>query len=420
MMVFTSVYGVVDGFFVSNFAGKVAFASVNFIMPVLMIFGMLGFIFGTGGSALVSKTMGEGDRKRANEYFSMLVYVDILCGAAVTAVGFFTVELIAYALGARGDILVSCGIYGRILCLAFIPFMLQNMFQPFFSAAEKPRLGLLVIAIAGCTNMALDALFVWRFGWGLVGAAVATLLSQSAGGFVPLVYFASKNKSLLRLGKPRFYGKALFAACANGASELLTNVSMSVVSMLYNWQLMRLAGEDGVAAYGFIMYVGYIFAAIHIGYSMGVAPAVSYHYGAGNRQELKNLFRLSMVYVSVSGVVLTAAALFTSSPLAGLFVGYDEELFLLTRSGYRIYSVSFLLFGFSIFGSAFFTALNNGAVSAAISFMRMFVFQTLAVAVLPFLFGINGVWSAIIVAETLAFAATLFFFAKNAKRYGYA
>lgn len=420
MMVFTSIYGVVDGFFVSNFVGKIPFAAINLILPVLMIFGAVGFMIGTGGSALVSKTMGEGDRQKANEYFSLLTYFLILFGIAVTIVGYFTVRPISYALGARGETLEYCVQYGKILCLALIPFMLQNMFQSFFATAEKPKLGLAIVLAAGVTNMVLDALFMAVLHWGVVGAAVATLISQVVGGVAPLVYFACKNKSLLRLGKTRFHIKALLLSCLNGLSELLTNVSMSIVSMLYNWQLLRLAGENGVAAYGFIMYVSYIFAAIYIGYSMGIAPVVGYHFGAENRQELKNLFKKSMVFVAVSGVVLAAAAIALSVPLAKLFVGYDEELFLLTKRGFRIYAISFLLFGFSIFGSAFFTALNNGVVSAVISFMRTLVFQSAAIVIMPFIWGLDGVWFSIIVAEVLAFAVSVVFYVAMKKRYGYA
>lgn len=419
MMIFTSIYSVVDGFFVSNFAGKTSFAAINLIMPILMIIGALGFMFGAGGSALVAKTLGEGEREKANRIFSLLIVTAIVLGVILSSVGILLVERIAALLGAEGELLKLCTTYGRIILLAMPTFMLQNIFQSFFVAAEKPKLGLAVTVMAGVTNIILDALFIGVFKWGIVGAAVATSISEFLGGFVPLLYFLSKNSSTLRLTKPEFNGKALIKTATNGSSEFVTNISMSVVGALYNLQLIKYAGEDGIAAYGVIMYISFAFVAIFLGFSIGVAPIIGYNYGAKNTTELKNIFRKSLSFVSLTGVVLTGVALILSAPLSKIFVGYDEGLYRVTLHGFRIYALSFLLNGFGIFGSAFFTALNNGIVSAIISFLRILVFQTVAIIILPIFFEIEGIWWAIVVAEILAASTATLFIIKNKKKYGY-
>lgn len=419
MMIFTSIYGVVDGLFVSNFVGKTPFAAVNLIMPLLMGLGTIGFMIGTGGSALVAKTLGEKDHQRANQYFSMLIRVTVIAGIVLTVLGLVTIRPVAAAFGATGQMLENCVIYGSILLAFQVPFMLQIFFQSFFVTAEKPRLGLWVTVGAGVTNMVLDALFVAAFQWGIAGAAVATGLSQMVGGVLPLLYFARKNTSLLRLTKSRIEFRALLRVCANGSSELMTNLSSSVVNMLYNLQLIKLAGEDGVAAYGVLMYVNFIFIAIFIGYAIGSAPIVGYQYGAANHPELKNMFRKSLMITAVSGAVLTLLAELLAAPLAQVFVGYDAALYEMTRHGFQLFALSFLFCGFNIFSSAFFTALNNGAVSAAIAFSRTLVFQILSILVLPLLLGVDGIWLAIVMAELLALAVTLFFFLFKKKQYQY-
>ncbi|MEM5780714.1 MAG: MATE family efflux transporter [Lawsonibacter sp.] len=420
MMIFTSIYGVVDGLFVSNFVGKTSFAAINLIMPILMGLGCLGFMLGTGGSALVAKTLGEGDRERANRLFSMLVYVTLAGGLAVVVLGQAGLRPIATALGAEGAMLEDCVLYGRIILLSQPAFMLQVLFQSFFVTGEKPHLGLAVTVEAGLTNMALDFLFIAVFGWGLAGAAVATALSEGVGGLVPLVYFSRRNSSLLRLIPAKPDWNALGKACSNGASELMTNLSMSLVNILYNLQLMRMVGPDGVAAYGVIMYVNFFFVAIFLGYSIGVAPIIGYHYGAANRGELKNLLFKSLTLLGATGCVLMVSAIGLALPLASVFVGYDRALLELTCRGLRLYSLSFLLVGLNIFGSAFFTALNNGAVSAAISFLRTLLFQLTAVFLLPIFLGVDGIWLAIVAAELLASGVTVFFLVRNNARYHYA
>lgn len=419
-MVFTSVYGIVDGVFVSNFVGKTSFAAVNLIMPVLMILGAVGFMIGTGGTAIVSQTLGEGKRELADRYFSLLVYVTAILGVMLSAVGIAMMPLMAKWLGAEGELLENCVVYGRWVLVGLPFFMLQNVFQSFAVTAERPKFGLAVTVAAGVTNMVLDALLVAVFPMGIAGAAIATAISQFVGGVVPLVFFFRKNNgTVLTLGKTQWYGKVFLKTCTNGSSELMSNISMSVVTILYNFQLMKLAGENGIAAYGTIMYVGFIFAAIYIGYAIGCAPLIGFNYGAGNKSELKNLLRMSIFALSVTGVVMTIASFALARPLSSIFVGYDAELCDMTVVGMRFYSFSFLLCGFNIFGSAFFTALGNGLVSALISFLRTLVFQCLAVAILPVFFGLNGVWSAIIVAELASLALTIVFMLANAGRYGY-
>ena len=379
MMVFTSIYVVVDGLFVSNYVGKTAFAAINLIMPLLMGISALGFMIGTGGSAIVGKTLGEGKKEKAQEYFSMLVYVTMIGGVLLSLLGAFLTRPVGLLLGAEGELLENVVLYGRISFISMTPFMLQNVFQSFFVTAEKPKLGLAVIVAAGVTNMVLDYLFIGVMGWGLEGAAIATVCGECIGGFFPILYFSRKNSSLLRLKKARFHGKILAKTCMNGSSELMTNLSSSVVNSLYNLQLIRLAGENGVAAYGTIMYVNFIFVAVFFGYAIGSAPVVSYHYGAVNKEELRNLFRKSLRLIAGSGMIQLLLAQLIASPLAKIFVGYDAELMQMTVGGFRIIGISYLIVGFNIFGSAFFTALNNGLVSAVISFSRTVVFQTLLV-----------------------------------------
>ena len=419
MMIFSSIYGVVDGFFVSNFVGKTPFAAVNFIMPFLMILGAFGFMFGTGGCALISKTMGEGDVKRANKLFSMLIYISILCGIVIAMLGILFIRPIAAFLGAEGAMLDDCVLYGRIILIAIPAFMLQMEFQSFFIAAEKPQLGLTITIASGVTNMVLDALLVAVFPLKLVGAALATALSQAVGGLVPLIYFARKNSSLLRLTSFSFDSRALLKTCTNGSSELMSNVSMSLVGMLYNVQLMKYAGEDGVAAYGVLMYVTMIFLAIFIGYSIGTAPVIGYHYGAQNRKELKSLLKKSMILISAVSLAMLILGELLAKPLSLLFVGYDPSLFDLTLRGFFFYSFSFLFSGIAIFGSGFFTALNNGLVSAIISFLRTLIFQIIAVIVFPLLWGIDGIWISIVTAELMAAAVTVCFLFKMRKKYRY-
>ena len=419
MMIFTSIYGVVDGVFVSNFVGKTPFAAVNFIMPFLMILGAVGFMFGTGGSALIAKTMGENKLKKANELFSLFVYVSFILGIVIAGLSFFLIRPIAQLMGAEGILLDQCVLYGRIVILAVPGFILQMEFQSFFITAEKPNLGLYVTVISGVANMILDALFMAVFHWGLAGAAAVTALSQTLGGVIPLLYFSRKNTSLLQLGKTKFDGRALWKACINGSSELMSNISMSLVSMLYNIQLIKYAGENGVAAYGVLMYVNMIFLAIFIGYSIGTAPVISYHYGAQNHGELKSLLKKSFRILIFSSLSMLALSEFLARPLSKIFVSYDLDLLELTVRGFTIYSFSFLFAGINIFASSFFTALNNGLISALISFLRTLVFQVASVLLLPLILGIDGIWISIVVAELIACIVSLTFIIKKRAVYHY-
>lgn len=419
MMIFTSIYCVVDGFFVSNFAGEDGFAGVNLIYPIIMCISAFGFMIGSGGSALVSKTFGEGKHELANRYFSMLIYATVIIGVLLSAIGIVFIDYIIIFLKASDNIIPHVKNYGAIMMIGLTAFMLQNVFQSFFVTAEKPKLGLYFMIGAGVTNMVLDALFVAVFKWGVKGAATATIISQAVGGFLPLIYFLSKNSSLLRLGKSAFYPKALLKTCTNGASELMINISMSVVNILYNFQLMKFLGNDGIVAYGFIMYVSFIFAAIYIGYTMGVAPLVGYNYGAKNNYELKNLFSKSVKLIAFSGGIMFLLSQILSAPLTNLYIGNNASLNSLSLHAFRIFAISFLVFGVNIFGSGFFTALNNGFVSALISFLRTLLFQVLAVTILPIFFKENGIWFSVVVAEILSIIVTLICFAIYKKKYNY-
>lgn len=419
MMVFTSIYGVVDGFFVSNFAGKTPFTAINFIWPFIMILGAIGFMFGTGGSALVSKTMGEGNLPKANRVFSLLVYVSIGAGVLFAVLGLLVLRPVAIALGAEGEMLHQCLIYGTILLSALPTYVLQMEFQSFFVTAERPTLGLLFTVVSGITNILLDILFIGVFRWGIAGAALATAASQIVGGIGPLFYFFARNTSILHLTRTRFDGKSILRACTNGSSELMSNISMSLVGMLYNAQLMRYAGEDGVAAYGVLMYVGFVFLAIFIGYSVGIAPVVGYHYGAKNHAELKSLLKKSVILITITSIVMFLLAEALSTPLSHMFVGYDEELLQMTKQCFYVYSFAFLFAGMSIYGSSFFTALNNGLVSALISFLRTLVFQIAAVLIFPLIWGLNDIWFSVVASDFMALAVTVIFLFALRKKYRY-
>lgn len=423
MMVFISIYGVVDGLFVSNVVGKTAFASINLIMPFLMVFGGIGFMIGTGGSAVVARTLGEGDRERANRIFSMLIYVTVVVGIIFSAIGIAFLEPIARLLGADDAMIPYCLSYGKWNLIALTAFMLQNVFQSFLVTAEKPKIGLAVTVAAGCTNMVLDYLFVAVFRWGVAGAAVATGLSQCVGGVIPLVYFllpqGKINTSCLKLTRAGIDWNVLFHTVTNGSSELMSSISSSVVNMLYNKQLLRFEGENGVAAYGAIMYINFIFIAIFIGYAIGSAPIIGYNYGSGNTDELKNMFKKSILFNLITGVCLAGLAISLSGLLTGIFVGYDAELEALTRHGFCVYALAFTVCGINIFGSSMFTALSNGLVSALISFLRTLLFQVTVVLVLPIFFDVEGVWASVLVAEVFALCVTTFFFVRMRKRYNY-
>lgn len=419
MMVFTSLYGVVDGLFVSNFVGKIPFAAINLVMPFIMILGGIGFMIGTGGSALVAKNLGEGKKDRANSYFSMMIYLTVILGIITSIAGIIFIRPIALLLKATDAMLEDCVVYGRIVLAFNMAFMLQNVFQSFLITAEKPKLGLLSTIAAGVTNMILDALFIAVFNMGVAGAALATGISQVVGGIFPLIYFARPNSSLLQLKRTKMQLRPIILACTNGSSELMSNISSSLVSMLYNFQLLKYAGENGVAAYGVLMYIQFIFIAIFIGYAIGSSPIVSYHYGAGNTAEMKNILRKSAFLMSTFGIIMTVLAQCIAAPLSNIFVGYDAELFEMTRHAFLLFSFSFLLAGINIFTSAFFTALNNGGVSAAISFLRTLIFQSFSVMLLPILFDLNGIWAANTVAEIFAFIISIAFLIAKRNKYHY-
>ena len=419
MMLFTSLYGVVDGFFVSNYVGSTGLAAVNLIWPLVMGVSTIGFMVGSGGSAVVSKTLGEGDHQKANSYFSLLIYVTAGVGLVLSILFLFFIRPVSVALGASGPLLADCVSYGRLLTIFALPFILQVAFQSFLVTAGKPDLSLRFSVFGGVANMVLDWLFIVLLHMGVAGAALATGLGQVIGGVIPLVYFLRRNDSLLALGRTRWNGRILLKTCTNGASEMVTNLSTTVVQTLYNIRLMGLVGEEGVAAYGIILYVMFVFTAVYYGYAMGAAPLVGFHFGAQNRKELQSLFRKSIVLLLGAGVILTALAEAISGPLVAVFAGYDPDLFSMTLRGFRLYALSFLLMGMSVWGSAFFTALSNGLVSAVISFLRTLVFETGAVILLPLVLGLDGIWLSGLAAEIASLAIIVFFFRKLGSRYGY-
>ena len=419
MMVFLSIYGVIDGLFISNFVGKTAFAAVNYIMPVLMIMGSIGFMIGTGGTAIVSRVLGEGDNDKANRYFSLFIFVTLISGILLAGIGEILMPYIPKWLGSSDEMYPYCVLYGRIFMAAMPFFMLQNVFQAFFTTAEKPMLGFIVTAIAGCMNILLDGVLVGALKAGVWGAAIATDASQLAGSVLPIIYFARKNSSLLRLGKPKFNLRVLLHACTNGSSEFVNNISSSIVSIVFNYKLRQLAGENGVSAYGVLMYVNFIYIAIFIGYAIGTAPLVGYNYGAGNREELKNIFKKSMVLVGIFGALMTSLAIGLAIPISKLFVGYDYELYKMTVNAFYICSFLFMFEGFSIFLSSMFTAFGNGLISALISFLRTIVFQIVAVLILPIFFGLAGVWISTLVSDVLAMLTSFVFVFAKRKKYGY-
>ncbi len=420
MMAFLSIYGVIDGLFISNFVGEASFAAVNLIYPVIMILGSVGFMLGTGGTAIVSRLLGEGDRVRANKYFSLFICATAVSGVIFAVVGEALMAYIPTWLKATEELYDDCRLYGRILLAAMPFFMLQNVFQAFFTTAEKPMLGFIVTAAAGCSNIVLDGVLVGACGTGVAGAAIATCASQVVGAVLPIFYFAFKNSSLLRLGRPQFKFKVLLNACANGSSEFVNNVSSSVVSMVFNYQLLKLVGKNGVAAYGVLMYVNFIFIAVFIGYAIGTAPIIGYNHGAGNKEELKNIFKKSMVIMSVLGVIMTALALGLARPIAMLFVRNNPELLEMTVNAFYICSFLFMFAGISIYSSSMFTAFGNGFISAIISFMRTIVYQISAVLVLPIFLGLTGVWLSTIISDVLAMLTAIIFIILKRKKYGYA
>lgn len=419
MMVFTSIYGVVDGLFLSNYAGKTAFAAVNFILPFLLVLGGIGFMFGCGGSALVAKTLGEGKKTKANEIFSSLLIVSIITGVVLAILGFIFLHPVACWLGAEGQLLEESLIYGQIYLLGVPASIIQCEFQNLYATAGKPKLGLYSTIASGVTNIVLDALFVAGLSLEIEGAAAATVLSQCMGGIFPLIYFSRKNTSLLRFIKTKIDGRALIRICANGSSELLNNISMSIVSMIYNAQLLRYAGDNGLAAYGVLMFINFLFIAIFIGYTVGVSPIISYHYGAQNHSEIKSLLRKSCVIIVGCSITMFLISEFLAKPVAYWFVGYDTYLFNMTLRGFLLFSFCFLFSGFAIFGSSFFTALNNGLISAIISIARTIIFQITLVLILPMFWELDGIWLSVVISEFLAAILGFIFIFLKRKHYKY-
>ncbi|MCI9352294.1 MAG: MATE family efflux transporter [Lawsonibacter sp.] len=419
MMIFTSVYSVVDGLFVSNLIGENALSAVNIMFPVSMIIGAVGFMLGSGGSAIVARTMGEGKQELANRYFSMIILCVLGLGTALSALSLLFVEPLARLVGASDLLIDDCLAYGAVIFGGSVVFMLQMSFQTFFVTAELPKIGLFFSLISGVTNITLDYLFMGPLNMGIAGAAWGTVLSYAVGGILPLFFFLKPPMGTLRLCSTKLYWRELKNACINGSSELMSNLSASLISILYNLQLMRMVGELGVAAYSVMMYVDFAFAAVFLGFSMGSGPIISFHYGAGNEEELKSIFRKSISVISIASVFMVAMAQLLGRPLAMAYVGYNPELLEMTVHGFRIFAFSYLFCGFGVYGSGFFTALCNGAISALISFLRLFLFRGGMVLLLPLFFKLDGIWLAVTVADALGALVSVLLIWKYRKRYHY-
>jgi len=419
MVIFTSLYGIVDGLFISNVVGDDAFTAVNLFLPVFYMLGSIGFLLGSGGCALIAKLFGQGDEHTARRMFSGLFIITAVTAATFTAIMIPVMPRVASALGAKGDVYGHCVTYGRIMLAGLVPFILQSFFQYYFAVADRPKLGLAITVAAGVTNMLGDFLLIYVADMGVVGAAVATIVGECVGSVIPVAYFFIKKGKRLYFAKPSFNAKTIFKICSNGSSEMITNISSSLVNMLYNFQLLKYIGNDGVVAYGILMYIGFIFIGCYLGFAVGVSPIVGYNYGANDREQLQSIFKKCLLFYTAAAVIMTALSEALASPLAYVFVNYDENLLELTTLAIRIYSLSFLISGFNIFASAFFTALNNGPVSFVISVSRTLLFQIGAVFLTPLIFGVNGIWSATAVAELLSLAISVTMIMIYRKKYGY-
>lgn len=403
MVLITSIYSIVDGFFVANFAGKTGFAAINLTFPAIMMIGSLGLMIGTGGAALVAKIKGEGYPQKANRVFSMLVQFGVALGVVLGVALAIAAPAVARWLGADEPMMEDCILYIRLNMIGMPGFVLQCAFQSFYMAAEKPQLGTLMSAVAGVTNIVLDAVLVWALGMGVTGAAIATAAGCTIGGLFPVYYFASRhNKGSLRIVPTRIIWPYIGKACTNGLSEYVGSIAMNIVTICYNLQLMHYIGEDGVSAYGVVMYIAFIFAAVFIGYNIGITPVIGYHYGARDISEQRSLFHKTIIIISILGILMTITAELFAGQLAHIFVGHDTELTELTIHGMRLNLLAFLICGINMFVSALFTGLNNGYVSATASFARTLVFEMICVWLLPSIWGIDGIWVAWPIAEVLA------------------
>ena len=425
MMVFTSLYTIVDGVCISNFCGKESFAGVNLIFPIIMIVGGLGFMLGTGGSALVGKLLGEKKDLEARQTFTMTIIFTILIGLTITIAGVLLIETLVYAMTsvATGDIsqkmIDEAILYGRLLMAGQVFFMLQNVFQSFFIVDEKPVLGFVFILIGGLTNIVLDILFIGVCKWGIIGAAAATICGYLSGSLGPIIYFLIRKNDYIHFERTKLKLKPLIKICFNGSSEFVNNISSSIVSIVFNMQLLHYFGEDGINAYGIIMYLAFVFTAIFLGYSSAVAPIESYNYGAQNNKELKNVLIKSLIITSILSVSMFIISFTLAEPFSFIFANGSDTLLKITTNGMRIYSIAFLFIGLSIYISTFFTALNNGLISALIAFLRTLVFQIVFVFVFPLFLGKYGIFFAILAAEIMSILLAITFLLIYKKKYRY-
>lgn len=419
-MVFMSLYTMVDGVFVSRFAGTAALSAVNIVYPMVSVVVAVGVMLATGGSAIIAKRMGEGKPEQARQNFSYLILAGVLIAVGMAALALVFLKPLLHLLGARGALFELCYAYALPLVF-FIPSgILQMLFQTLLVTAGRPMLGLTVTVLGGVANIVLDYLFIVPLQMGIAGAAIATGIGFSIPAVFGLLYFALRRSGPLCFVRPKGGGKMLLRCCANGSSEMVTNMSTAVTTFLFNLLMMRYAGEDGVASITIVLYTQYLMTAVYMGYATGTAPVFSFHHGSRNGEQLRRLFRISMGFIALCSVATFALALVFAKQVVVIFTPAGSPVFEMALYGFRLFSGSFLFAGVGIFASAMFTAFSDGKVSAAISFLRTFAFIVLALLLLPLAMGLDGVWLAVPLAEVLGFGVSLFFLYRKKKRYCYA
>lgn len=399
MMVFMSLYTIVDGIFVSRFLGSNALSSLNIVYPVISVAIALSTMLGTGGSAIISKYLGEGKNERAREALTQFVVLTLLLSFVLLILSEMFLTPISRLLGASDVLLADCRLYLGASMLFAPACMLQAVFQSFLVTAGRPGLGLLLMTGAGICNMILDYVLIVPCQMGIAGAALATGIGQCIPAVCGLCFFLFTRQDL-RFCRFTFSAKEILDACYNGSSEMVSQLSNAVITFLFNIVMMSLAGEHGVAAITILLYGQFLFNAVYLGFSIGISPVIGFQYGAGDRTKLRKIYRISFLSVAISSVVIVAAAICFSPTIVAIFTK-DQRTFELASVGFRLFAVNFLFSGINITSSGFFTALSNGKVSALISFSRTLVFIVISLLILPRILGITGAWIAIPVAEFL-------------------
>ncbi len=418
MTVFMSFYTMVDGLFVSNLIGTDALSAINLTAPVIQLVTAVSTMLATGGSAVIMKKMGEQKSGEAKEDFTFLILINVFVGMVMCMAGYLSMDRIFAGMGLSAEVEKYCVEYLSRYLVFTIPILLMNNFTLYMIASGKATLSLICSVTGGLLNMALDYLFIAVFHMGISGAAIATGMGYSVTAVVGLFVFCRK-KSLLHFQKPVFRWKVLVNAAANGCSEMATALVTGIITMMFNWTMLRYVGENGVAAVTIIMYVLMFASSLYTGYSYGVAPMVSYYYGEGNHEKLKKLVGTSFRVIAFISIMTVAASFALTRPLVSVFARPDNPVYDLAVTGNRICTIALCFIGYNIFASGMFTALSNGVVSAVLAFSRSFVFMLAAMIVLPLLFGVNGIWLATPAAELMALALSAFMLRKYRKRYEY-